>query len=320
MKYKHLTREERFTISCLKIKGHSPSFIAAQLARSKSTINREIKRNSPPTGGYCFSTATDYASCRSRQASCRSSRVNADSWNFAVEMLTNEQWSPDQISSDLKKSDRPPISCETIYCRIYNDKNCGGTLHTHLRHRAGCYKSRLLKNDKRGKIKNQRSIEDRPEIVSEKQRIGDFEVDTIVGAHSGSASVLVTLVDRRSRFTLIAKASNKTAEAVSHTILNALAPYRHKLHTLTYDNGKEFAWHEMIDTILDTTGYFAHPYSSWERGLNENTNGLIRQYFPKKTNFDDVTESDIARVQDKLNRRPRKCLDRNTPNSIFLLN
>ena len=320
MKYKHLTREERFTISCLKINGHSTSFIAAQLARSKSTINREIKRNSTPAGDYCFAEATDYASCRSSQASCRSCRVDTDSWNFAVEMLVTEQWSPDQISSDLKKSDRPTVSHETIYRRIYADKDLGGELHTHLRHRVGCYKSRLIKNDKRGKIKNQRSIEDRPDIVSEKSRIGDIEVDTIVGAHSGSASVLVTLVDRCSRFTLIAKARDKTAEAVSQAILNALAPYRHKLHTLTYDNGKEFAWHEMIDSILDTTGYFAHPYSSWERGLNENTNGLIRQYFPKKTNFDDVSESDIALVQDKLNRRPRKCLDRNTPNSIFLLN
>ena len=319
MKYKHLTREERFTISCLKIKGHSTSFIAAQLARSKSTIHREIKRNSNPTGDYWFAKASDYASCRSRQASCRSPRINADSWNFAVEMLTTDQWSPDQISSDLRKSQRPPISHETIYRRIYADKERGGKLHSHLRHRLGCYKSRLIKNDKRGKIKNQRSIEIRPEIVNEKKRVGDFEVDTIVGSHSGSSSVLVTLVDRCSRFTLIAKARNKTAEAVSHALLTALAPYRHKLHTLTYDNGKEFAWHEMIDTILDTTGYFAHPYSSWERGLNENTNGLIRQYFPKKTNFDNIPQSDIALVQDKLNRRPRKCLDRNTPNSIFLL-
>ena len=219
MKYKHLTREERFTISCLKIKGHSTSFITAQLARSKSTIHREIQRNSNPTGDYWFAKASDYASCRSRQASCRSSRINADSWNFAVEMLTTEQWSPDQISSDLRKSKRPPISYVAIYRRIYADKERGA-----------------------------------------------------------------------------------------------------KLHTPTYDNGKEFAWHEMIDTILDTTGYFAHPYSSWECGLNENTNGLIRQYFPKKTNFDNVPESDIALVQDKLNRRPRKCLDRNTPNSIFLHN
>jgi IS30 family transposase len=319
MHYIHLTREERYTISCLLSKGHSTSFIATRLERSKSTINREIKRNSSSCG-YSFSKAVDYAARRSRKASCRSPRVDPDSWSFAIKMLTTEQWSPDQISADLKKSGRPPMSHETIYQRIYADKNQEGTLYVHLRHRVGCYKSRLLKNDNRGRIKNQRSIEDRPSIVEEKSRVGDIEVDTIVGSHAGSASVLVTLVDRCSRFTLIAKAANKTAQAVSEALLHALAPYREKIHTLTYDNGKEFARHEIIDAILETTGYFAHPYSSWERGLNENTNGLIRQYFPKKTNFDNISESDIALVQDKLNRRPRKCLDRNTPNSIFLSN
>lgn len=127
-------------------------------------------------------------------------------------------------------------------------------------------------------------------------------------------------MDRCSRFTIIAKAKNKTADAVSQALLAAITPYREKLHTLTYDNGKEFALHEMIDAVLGTRGYFAHPYSSWERGLNENTNGLIRQYFPKRTNFDEISDSEIALVQDKLNRRPRKCLDRKTPNSIFLSN
>lgn len=264
--------------------------------------------------------AHSIARYRSRNSSCRSRRTDSSSWDFVRQKLTTEQWSPDQIAADLREQGRPTISHETIYRHIYLDQSQQGELHKHLRHRVGRYKSRLLTRDKRGHIKNQRSIEERPAAVAAKLRIGDVEVDTIVGKHSGSSSVLVTLVDRLSRFTLIAKARNKTAEAVSEALLLAAAPYRDKLYTLTYDNGKEFALHQLIDEILETTGYFAHPYSSWERGLNENTNGLIRQYFPKKTNFDDVSDEEIREVQDKLNRRPRKCLDRKTPNSIFLSN
>jgi len=320
MKYHHLTRGERHTISSLRSKGHSTASIASYLNRSKTTISRELKRNANDKGGYSYSVAHSIARYRSRNSSCRSRRTDSSSWDFVRQKLTTEQWSPDQIAADLREQGRPTISHETIYRHIYLDQSQQGELHKHLRHRVGRYKSRLLTRDKRGHIKNQRSIEERPAAVAAKLRIGDIKVDTIVGKHSGSSSVLVTLVDRLSRFTLIAKARNKTAEAVSEALLLAAAPYRDKLYTLTYDNGKEFALHQLIDEILETTGYFAYPYSSWERGLNENTNGLIRQYFPKKTNFDDVSDEEIREVQDKLNRRPRKCLDRKTPNSIFLSN
>lgn len=143
-------------------------------------------------------------------------------------------------------------------------------------------------------------------------------MDTIIGRASGS--VLVTMVERLSRYTIIAKVPNKTAHAVAMAIMMRLLPHRSKLHTLTFDNGKEFSAHAIIDAILESTSYFAHPYSSWERGLNENTNGLIRQYFPKGTDFDEVSESKIEEVEQKLNSRPRKCLERKTPASIFFKN
>ena len=210
------------------------------------------------------------------------------------------------------------ISHETIYQRIYVDKRQNWDLHKHLRHKLKSYKNRNLKNDKRGHISNQTSIELRPKEVELRLSVGHWEIDTIIGKPSGN--VLVTMVERFSRYTLIARAQNKTAEAVSMALLKRLAPHRDKVDTLTYDNGKEFAKHLFIDNVLDSQGYFAHPYSSWERGLNENTNGLIRQYFPKRTDFETVSDEEIAIVEQKLNRRPRKCLDRKTPNSILFNN
>ncbi|MEJ6634633.1 MAG: IS30 family transposase [Akkermansiaceae bacterium] len=222
------------------------------------------------------------------------------------------------MRDQLPKHGLASISHETIYVRIYRDKRHGGELHRHLRHKVKSYKNRSLQNDRRGQIKGAISIEERPEIVDLKGRIGDRELDTVIGKASGS--VLVTMVERCSRFTIIAKAANRSAEEVSMAIMTRLIAYRDKLHTLTFDNGKEFANHAMIDEILDCQSYFAHPYSSWERGLNENTNGLIRQYFPKKTNFDQISIDQIAEVESKLNRRPRKCLDTKTPNEIFFNN
>lgn len=320
MKYKHLTREERHTISCLRRQAYSTAQIAEAVSKHPSTIRREFKRNPSYAGKYDFRQAHIQARRRSRSASCRAARINPESWAFALDKLKNEQWSPDQISAELAKQGRPTISHEAIYLRIYADRMRCGKLHTHLRHRVKSYRSRALKNEKRGSIKNQRSIDERPEIVEAKTRIGDWEIDTIIGTHSGSASVLVTAVERFSRYTLITKAANKSAEAVTKALLSALAPHRKRVHTLTYDNGKEFSSHQIIDSFLGSKGYFAHPYSSWERGLNENTNGLIRQYFPKKTNFNHISEKQIRIVQDKLNNRPRRCLDRNTPNFIYLSN
>ncbi|MDA7652620.1 IS30 family transposase, partial [Akkermansiaceae bacterium] len=169
--------------------------------------------------------------------------------------------------------------------------------------------------ERRARIKNQVMIDQRTLIVEERTRIGNWEMDTVIGRPGGP--VLVTMVERRSGFTLIRLVPSKEATVVTATILEATKPYRNKVLSHTYDNGKEFTMHELVTEIMEAQAYFAHPYHSWERGLNENTNGLIRQYFPKKTDFSTITQEHVKEVQDKLNRRPRKCLDFQTPNDIF---
>lgn len=234
-------------------------------------------------------------------------------WEW-VERLLREDWSPEQISLWLAKEGHLAISHEWIYQHILQDKAKGGTLFRHLR----CQKRRKKRYgsyERRGQLRNRISIEARPAIVERRSRLGDWELDTIIGA--GRRQALVSLSERKSRLTLIAKVPDKGAEGVKQAILTLLAPLANHVHTLTSDNGKEFAHHEAIAQSLDASFYFAHPYAAWERGLNENTNGLIRQYFPKGFDFTTITQDDIQAAMDKLNNRPRKCLGMKTPNQVF---
>ena len=207
------------------------------------------------------------------------------------------------------------VSHEAIYQRIYADKRRGGTLHRTLR----CQKTRKKRygaRERRGTIPNQVSIEQRPAIVDARTRFGDWEGDTVIGAAHQQA--LVTLNERTSRYCLIAHVPAKTAQAVSDAVISLLTPFADCVHTLTTDNGKEFAQHERIARTLGADFFFAHPYASWERGANENMNGLIRQFFPKKCRFDSITQKDIAHAMDRLNHRPRKCLGFKTPHEVFM--
>ena len=228
--------------------------------------------------------------------------------------MLREDWSPEQISGWLTREEGVSVSHERIYQHVYEDKRRGGDLHRHLR----CQKPRRKRYghyDRRGQIRERVSIDERPEVVEARSRIGDWEADTVIGKLGGA--VLVTLVERRSRLSLIALAPNKTAEAVKAAILKVLQSLSAQVHTLTYDNGKEFAYHMEIAKVLKADGYFAHPYHSWERGLNENTNGLIRQYLSKGTDFNKLTDRQVLEIMDKLNNRPRKCLGYKTPNQVF---
>ena len=197
---------------------------------------------------------------------------------------------------------------------ILKDKSKAGDLHTHLRSRKK-RKKRYGSQNRRGMILNRVSIEKRPAVVDQRSRIGDWEIDTIIGAHH--QGVLLSLVERKSRLCLIARLANKSAQEVERTTINLLDSIKEKVHTVTSDNGKEFAKHESIAKNLDAKFFFAHPYASWERGLNENTNGLIRQYFPKKTQFNHISDQQVQSVMEKLNNRPRKCLGMKTPNQVF---
>ena len=206
------------------------------------------------------------------------------------------------------------ISHEWIYNHIYKDKRQGGELHKHLR----CQKQRRKrygKQDRRGRITNRVSIEERPAIVNSKSRIGDWEGDTIIG--KGHQGVVTTHVERKTKYTVLTKSNTKHANLVRQSIVQGLKPYQNQINTITYDNGLEFSEHQNIAQTLSANIYFAHPYSSWERGLNENTNGLIRQYLPKSQPLNNVTQKELNYIMDQLNHRPRKTLGFKTPYELF---
>jgi IS30 family transposase len=308
--YAQLTREERYQIYALKSAGHNQAEIAKVIGRHKATVSRELTRNRG-LKGYRAKQAHNFATGR-RQAKI-TTRISSESWK-RVERLLREDWSPEQTSDWLRQEEHIHVSHEWIYQYILRDKQEGGNLHRHLR----CQKLRKKRYgspDRRGQIKGRVSIDERPDIVNKRSRIGDWEADTVIGKQGGA--VLVTLVERKTRLTVVGKAPNRTAQEVTAVILKGLKPLAPQVQTLTYDNGKEFALHQDISNELDANGYFAHPYHSWERGLNENTNGLIRQYFPKGKDLAEVTDAEVQEVMDKLNNRPRKCLGFKTPNQVF---
>ena len=308
--YNRLTEDKRIVLHALRKAGLTQAAIAAELNVHPSTISREVKRN---TGLRGYRPKQAHRLACSRRAQSYSCRISQTTWE-SVDAMIEQDWSPEQISGYLKVNGDPSVSPEWIYQHIYEDKRQGGTLHTHLR----CQKKRRKRHgttDRRGQIIGRVCITERPDVVETRSRIGDWEVDTVIGKQGGA--VLVTLAERKSRFSMIIKAENKTAAAVSAAITKAMAPYAANVHTLTYDNGKEFAYHQKVSDGLDAKGFFAHPYHSWERGLNENTNGLIRQYLPKGKSFDDLSDQEVQDIMDKLNNRPRKCLGFKTPNQVF---
>jgi transposase, IS30 family len=310
MNYTQLAREQRYQINVLKKAGHNQSYIAALVGCHKSTISRELQRNRGQKG-YRHYQADELA--YSRQCDAYRSRIAWQTWQ-EVERLLRQDWSPEQITGHLKREKQPSVSHEWIYLYVYADKRRGGTLHRHLRSQKK-QRKRYSGYIRRGQIPNRTSIDKRPQIVASKGRFGDWEVDTIVGArHKGG---ILSAVERKSKLTRLRKLSTKGAAEMKDNTIELLAPLAAKVHTITVDNGKEFCEHELIATGLQAQVYFAHPYSSWERGLNENTNGLVRQYFPKKYEFSKISDSDLQHVEDLLNNRPRKTLGYRTPNEVF---
>jgi transposase, IS30 family len=310
--YHHLTYSQRCQISILKEREESQSEIARMLGVHRSTICRELTRNRR-SRTYEHDLAEKTAQDRRRTPP---SKQNKFTKLFSlIEEKLNLQWSPVQISGRLKEKGLGAISPETIYKYIRIDKKKGGTLYKNLRHQGKKYNKKGKGTSGRGCIPGRIDIKERPAIVEEKKRVGDWELDTIIGAnHNG---VIVSMVDRATKYTRLMKVFYKTAEEVGKAIIQALSPISEFVHTLTADNGKEFAYHQMIGKELGATVYFATPYHSWERGLNEHTNGLVRQYFPKGMRFDEITEEEIKAVEAALNSRPRKILLFETPVEAF---
>lgn len=308
--YHQLTSEQRYQISALKKIGHTQTEIAEQLAVHKSTISRELSRNQGARG-YRPKQANEKTQAR-RVQTTPGKRILAATWEV-VEEKVRQDWSPEQVSGWLKQQ-AICISPEWIYQHILADQRTGGDLHTHLR-QYGKRRKRYGKYDRRGKLPNRVSIEERPDFVEQRERLGDWEIDTLVG--KGHRGALVSLVERKSRYTLLQPVPYRFAELVANATISLLQPFADLVHTITGDNGKEFAEHVRIAETLKVNFYFAHPYSAWERGTNENTNGLVRQYFPKKTDFSKVTSAETISATNKLNQRPRKCLDFKTPFEVF---
>lgn len=278
----------------------------------KSTITRELKRNGS-VGRRKYNPSHAISLARERHRRKRKKRIDAATWS-RIERLLEKEWSPEQISERLKLEGRPSVSHETIYLYIYKNKKEGGSLYTHLR-RKHTYRKRINKYCKRGFRYPRRPISERPAEVEARSRIGDWEADTIIGR--GQKQAIVSIVERGGRFCLLKKVTQRSAELVTQAACQLLLPFKDKVLTITSDNGSEFAGHKTIALSLGADFFFAQPYSSWQRGTNENTNGLVRQYFPKKSDFSTLSDDDINFVMDRINNRPRKVLGFRTPSEVF---
>jgi transposase, IS30 family len=302
---KHITSEERHIIDYLIGQKKSPTFIAMELGRATSTITREIKRN-------CDSRNKEYRSelANKKAASRKSSKRKRCSMTPEVigyveaELAKIEKPSPEQIAGDAKRLGIKCVSHECIYQYIWRDKRSGGKLFENLRNKEKRYRKRGAAKDNRGIIKDRTPMSDRPIVVDLRERLGDLEVDLMIG--KGHQGALLTINDRVSGLLILERLQGKTADEVTAAIIARLKPYKEQLNTITSDNGKEFAGHIEIASELNIDFYFARPYHSWERGSNENLNGLIRQYIPKTTNINELDDGFIRKVETALNNRPRK--------------
>jgi len=312
---KHLTLEQRYEIQALLNAKHKKNFIAKQLGINKSTITRELQRNSGKRS-YNAQRAQELYNERKNDV-FRKVRFTKGMKEIVKEKI-KDYWSPEQIVGFCRREAIAMVSHETIYQFIYADKEQGGNLYTRLR-TARC-KRKPKYNKRKGKfsIKDRVFIKDRPVIVDAKERYGDWEADTIIGANQKGA--ILGVVERKSMFALYVKTHGKKAESIKHEMINLLAPYKKMVHTITSDNGTEFTEHKAIAKKLNCDFFFADPYSSWQRGLSENTNKLIRQFIPKKSNFENISQEYINRICFKLNTRPRKKLNYRSPLQVLLGN
>ncbi|MEZ4907266.1 MAG: IS30 family transposase [Saprospiraceae bacterium] len=323
---KHLTLEQRYTISVMIQNKYSQTDIAKTIGKHKSMVCRELKRNSDKRNGEYKADLAQKKYTKRLKEKPKKHKFTKSVKFYVIDKL-RQDYSPEQIVGRAKVENIHCVSHETIYKFIWDDKKQGGNLYKHLRHNGRKYRKRGASKDKRGIIPNRTDISLRPKIVDEKNRFGDFEIDTVIGKNHKGA--LLTMNDRVSSLVFIRKLVSKDAIPVSSQTIETLNPFKNLLHTITADNGKEFSDHQTISQNLNIQFFFARPYHSWERGANENTNGLIRQYFPKGSSFENITDNDVISVQNILNNRPRKKLgfltpieffNRNFANDIFLSN
>jgi len=310
----HITESQRYTISCMLNQGFNQTQIAQAIGKNKSVISRERKRNSDARSGQ-YEHELAHRKYLTRQKKKAKYIRFTPKIQLEIETLIQEDFSPEQVVGILKKKGKATVSVERIYQHIWAEKKSLGTLHTHLRRQGRRYRKRGSIKDSRGIIKNRVSIEQRPSIVDKRERFGDLEVDLIIGKNHNQA--ILTINDRASGMLKMKKIESKESCVVTNAINELLEEWIPYIKTITADNGKEFAGHEKVADFLYIDYYFARPYHSWERGSNENLNGLIRQYFPKGSDFTQISQQRIKEIENKLNIRPRKRYQFETP--IFVM-
>jgi IS30 family transposase len=316
MTYVQITLEGRYAISALRKLGSSCSAIARALGRHRSTISREVRRNAWREDGRTYRAfkAQGYTNQR-RRVSRRNTQFTAAEWQV-VEGLVRADWSPEQVVGWCARFGLLAISHETIYRRIWKDRARGGTLWTHLRVVTKPYRKRRGTYDSRGRLAGKRHITERPAGAMNRSRLGHWEGDTMLGNTQHGPCVL-TLVERKSGFTAIGRLRKRAAPEVNARLRQLIAVQPRPVRTLTLDNGTEFHSYKALEAVGPTRCYFATPHHSWERGTNENTNGLIRQYLKKGASMEQLTQQDCQRIADQLNRRPRKRLGFRTPEEVY---
>lgn len=313
-KYHQLTHEERYSITALLRHGWTQAAIAMELGRSRSTISRELRRNvTRHDGHYRAEKAQQYSTARRR-------RERRRSWFSAeqmgqVEALLKKKWSPEQVSWALKERGVCSISHETIYRHVLRNKKAGGTLYTHMRIMSKKVRKRYAGKDSRGVLAGKRHITERPVEAERRLQVGHWEGDTVIGRDKHAC--VLTLVDRLSGFAIIKKLTARTAAQATQAAAKAFSEHAGKVSTITFDNGTEFHSYAQLERDFPVTCYFATPYHSWERGSNENLNGLIRQYLPRGTCLKRLTQKECDYIANELNTRPRKRHGFKTPLEIY---
>lgn len=315
MTYRQLTLEDRIVISTLRKEGLNSSQIAKRMGRHRSTISREVKRNRRPADhGYRPAKANKRANYR-RRTSRQGSKYSNEQWQFVRERIL-EDWSPEQISGMWAAAAGFTISHETIYRYIWRDMRRGGSLHKHLRQALKKRRKRYRSRDSRGILPGKRMIDERPPEIDARKEFGHWEGDTVLG-DADSRPCVVTLVERVTGYTLVGKLRRKTKEELNKRVIALIRSMPWAFKTITADNGTEFHGYKEIEEATKVKFYFAHPYHSWERGTNENTNGLLRQYLPKRKSMRRVTQQHCDEISLRLNRRPRKRLGFESPEAVF---
>ncbi len=316
MTYRQITFEERYTLGLLRQRGLGPAAIARVLGRHRSTIGREVQRNGTAHDGCYRPQLADWYARGRRSRSRRNRRFGPAEWE-RVQTLLREEWSPEQVAGWLRRQGELAISHETIYRYIWADKHQGGTLYRHLRGARKLRRKRYRSYDSRGRLAGKRPITARPTVVETRQQVGHWEADTMLGAGQAAPCVL-TMVERKSGYVVLGQLRVRRAPEVNARAIALIHAQPRPVRTITVDNGTEFHDYAALERATAARFYFATPHHAWERGTNENTNGLLRQYLPKRRSMARLTQQDCNRIARKLNRRPRKRLGFRTPEECYV--